>query len=427
LEVAVSRLTYSDIQAERLGLAHLLRSQPWAIRQESLDVLTALARHELSAHEAIKVLEPAAATQRAEVTKGAGVAVIPLRGVITPRASLFSMLFGGGGGLESFRESFRAALDDDEVSSILIDVDSPGGSVSLVAETAAEVLGARGVKPIVAIANTMAASAAYHIASAADELVITPSGFAGSIGVYIVHDDLSKLNEDIGILPTYISAGKYKVDGNQDEPLSDSAREALQADVDDFYDVFVAAVAEGRGVSEAAVRKGYGEGRTLTAPRALAAGLVDRIATYEQTVTRLLAGDTAPNRGTAARAVHIAAAAARAAEMQMSAAERDAAAAALPPEPGPRPTVVAGDPEPVEPTPGPAEPVTPPEPDPAAPVIPPDPDPAAPVVTEPDPAPVTDPAPDPGPDPEAETQTSTPTHALPPWLVLDDPRFSATR
>jgi signal peptide peptidase SppA len=190
-----------------------------------------------------------------------------------------------------FREAFREALADDDITSILIEIDSPGGRADLVAETADEIRAARGQgKPIVAIANTLAASAAYWIASAADEVVVTTGGLVGSIGTYITHLETSKFDEDLGFTYTLISAGKYKTDGNELQPLSDSARENYQQIVEAFNDLFIAGVADGRGVDEDTVRNGYGEGHVLPPDAALAEGMVDRIETYEQTVARLIAG-----------------------------------------------------------------------------------------------------------------------------------------
>jgi signal peptide peptidase SppA len=263
---------------------------PWAIRPALLPTVGAFMRRELTADTAAEQqLVPAAALRGQSRVAGA-VAIIPLRGVITPRPSFISWLFGGGGGLEGFREDFRDAIDNDDVAAVLLDIDSPGGSVELVEETAAEILAARGEKPIVAIANTMAASAAYWIGAAADDLVVTPSGLVGSIGVYQVHYDFSVFNENLGVDPSWIAAGRFKVEGNEDEPLDDEARAAMQATVDDYYDLFVAAVASGRGVSESDVRSGFGEGRVLPSKRALAAGMVDRVATFEDEVSRLVNG-----------------------------------------------------------------------------------------------------------------------------------------
>jgi capsid assembly protease len=259
----------------------------WAIHPDVLPRLVE-ARRSVRALQGFARTSPVAQDDES-ARAGRGVAVLPLTGVITPRGSLLSLLFGGGGGLVDFRASFREAMSSPDVGAIVLDVDSPGGLIDLVPETAEEIRAARGVKPIVAVANTLAASGAYWIASQADELVITPSGSAGSVGVYMVHEDWSGFNEKEGIQPTYISAGKYKVEGNPDEPLSEEAQADWQREVDDLYAMFVEAVAQGRGVSTAQVRDGYGEGRTLLAHRALGAGMVDRVATLEETVYDLLA------------------------------------------------------------------------------------------------------------------------------------------
>jgi len=271
----------------------LLGHSIWAIRPDVLPRLIEAHRaHPTRLAAALSAVEgPQATTRRlaASSTRTAGaVAVIPLSGVITPRASFLSMLFGGGGGLVTFRDNFRDAVQSPDIGAIVIDIDSPGGIISLVPETAAEVRAARGSKPIIAVCNTMAASAAYWIASQADEVVCTTSGEAGSIGVYMVHEDYSKWNERVGVSPTYIKAGKYKAEGNPDEPLSEAGSAAWQQEVDDLYSMFLDAVAAGRGVSADDVGKGYGEGRCILAARALEAGLIDRIDTLETVIAELL-------------------------------------------------------------------------------------------------------------------------------------------
>jgi signal peptide peptidase SppA len=216
------------------------------------------------------------------------IAIIPLHGVITPRGSLLARIFGLGGGLEQFRADLQAAMADDNVSSVILDVDSPGGTVDMVPETAAEILAARGNgKPILAISNTMAASAGYWIASAADELSVTPSGQVGSIGVFTVHEDISRMAESMGVKTTIISAGRFKTDGNPFEPLSKSAQQAMQTNVNDLYAMFVDSVAAGRGVPAQAVRAGYGEGRMVLAERAQMLGMVDRVETLDDMIARV--------------------------------------------------------------------------------------------------------------------------------------------
>ncbi|MGH2351768.1 MAG: S49 family peptidase, partial [Chloroflexota bacterium] len=186
------------------------------------------------------------------------------------------------------------AQADPDVSSLLLEVDSPGGTVNGVPELAAEVFAASqrrgGPKPIVAVANGLAASAAYWIASAADEVVVTPSGEVGGVGVFAVHEDWSASYASAGIRHTLISAGKYKVEANSYQPLGEDARQAIQARVNDYYGDFVHALARHRDLSHDTVRTQFGEGRCLGARRAVEAGMADRVATFDETLRRLVRG-----------------------------------------------------------------------------------------------------------------------------------------
>ncbi|MCG8670199.1 MAG: S49 family peptidase [Pseudomonadales bacterium] len=214
------------------------------------------------------------------------VAVLPLRGTIVHRSDAIGES-SGMMGIERFMSSFRASVADPAVKSIVIDVDSPGGTVPGVPEAATEIFNAREKKHIVAIANSMSASAAYWLATAADELVVTPSGSVGSVGVFTVHEDYSEYMEDRGIKTTYISAGDYKVEANPFEPLSSEAQEYLQQSVQETYTEFVNALAKHRGISAKDVKENYGKGRMLSAKAALKAGMVDRIDTLDGVLSRL--------------------------------------------------------------------------------------------------------------------------------------------
>ncbi len=224
--------------------------------------------------------------EKATVSTRGAVAVIPIRGVIAHRMGGMDDM-SGGTSVERVQAMIRQAVADERVGTILYDIDSPGGTIPGVQELAAEMFALRGQKRQVALANSMCASAAYWLGSQADEVVVIPSGTVGSIGVYTAHQDLSKALELQGIDVTLISAGKHKVEGNPFEPLSEEALAFIQARVDEAYSQFVKDVARGRGVSPADVRKGYGEGRALSAKDAKAAGLVDRIATMDDTLARL--------------------------------------------------------------------------------------------------------------------------------------------
>lgn len=259
-------------------------SAPWALFPRTLTRIVEAAR---SADPAL-----AAGVVQTEGTHDAGnrvggVAIIPVYGVIEHHSDWLMEWFGGTS-VDGLRESLHAALVDPQVRAVLLDVDSPGGTVAGITELAAEIRNARGgTKPIVAIANAFAASAAYWLASQADEVVITPSGYVGSIGIYAVHQDISRMLEEAGVTVTLISAGPHKTEGNEFEPLSEDAAADLQERVDASYDQFLSDVAAGRRTTVAQVRESYGGGRVLGARNALAAGMVDRIATVAATVQRL--------------------------------------------------------------------------------------------------------------------------------------------
>ncbi len=149
-----------------------LRDEPWAILPRHLEALAELsARGEPSALDA--ALAARARTDGASSARRQAIAVIPIHGMVTHRPTLLGQLFGIGSSTQGIAADLRTALADDSVKAILLDIDSPGGSVSGVEELARELYAARGRKPILAIANTLAASAAYWIGSQADELVLT--------------------------------------------------------------------------------------------------------------------------------------------------------------------------------------------------------------------------------------------------------------
>lgn len=222
------------------------------------------------------------------------IAILRLHGPIIPRADMFTEI-SGGASLDRFRRAFREVAADQAVAAIILDIDSPGGDVSLVAETAAEIRAAqRADRPIIAVANTLAASAAYWIATAADEIAVSPSGMVGSIGVYMLHEDLSEALKAEGIRPTFIFEGPRKIEGNPFEPLDETARRALQKEVRGFFDMFVADVAKGRNVAASVVRadpeendEHFGGGRVVHAREAVRLGMADRVATLEETISQV--------------------------------------------------------------------------------------------------------------------------------------------
>lgn len=275
----------------------LVREQPWAILPAKLAVITDLLRFRaeggrLTAEQIADRI--GAAAERPNPARAGAVAVIPVYGTIVQRVDLFTEM-SGGTSTERLSATFAQAVADPSVGSILLRIDSPGGGVYGVAEVADQIFKARGKKPIVAVADSMAASAAYWIASAADEIVVTPGGEVGSIGVFAAHEDISRHLDAEGVGVTLISAGKYKVEGSPFEPLGEEARAAMQSRVNDYYSLFVRAVAKGRGVSVDDVRGGFGEGRVVGAQQAVKFGMADRVDTYDATVARLARGGARPS------------------------------------------------------------------------------------------------------------------------------------
>lgn len=289
---------------------HIIRAvlaQPWAIDPDSMawaaimDVLALRASGQALSDEEISArIEAAARGPRSGGARHGTVAVIPIYGVLTPRANMMSAM-SGGTSAEEVARSISAALADPEVDGIVLDIDSPGGNVAGITELASVIRAGRTQKPIAAVANHLAASAAFWAGSAASEFVATSSATVGSIGVIAAHDDLTEQLAAEGIKRTIISAGKFKAEGALGQPLSTEAIAAVQADVESFYSIMVSDIARGRGVSVDVVRSGFGQGRTVLAKAALDLGMIDRIGSLEDTIRRVGRGDV-PVRGAAGAA-----------------------------------------------------------------------------------------------------------------------------
>lgn len=217
------------------------------------------------------------------------IAILPLVGIMEPRASDYTYYFGGTS-TERFGQMFDMAIADPQIKAVLIDGYTPGGMVYGTPELAKKIYSARGSKPIVALANHMLASAGLWVGTAADRVYVTPSGDIGSHGVYSMHVDYSKMLEGDGVKVTFISAGAHKTEGNPYEPASQEFLDNEQAGVNDIMGEFTAALAKHRGVTTAHVTEKFGQGRLLSAKAAVEAGMADGIATFDQIVARLLSG-----------------------------------------------------------------------------------------------------------------------------------------
>lgn len=232
-------------------------------------------------------MKPRAIAQGPSGTTQKATGVIQIRGTISQHAEAdSSMAAVGGTSTDEIMAAFDAMIADETISKIVLELDSPGGSTYGVTELANRIMDARGTKPIVAFANSLAGSAAYWIGAAADRFIATPGAQVGSIGVFAMHQDISGAAEQAGVKTTFISAGKYKVAGNEWEPLDTATRDRVQSRVDEIYRQFVGDVARGRGTTAEDVINNYGEGDVLTARKARAAGMVDGLMTFDEVVSR---------------------------------------------------------------------------------------------------------------------------------------------
>jgi signal peptide peptidase SppA len=243
-----------------------------------------------------------------------GVAIIPVLGSLVNRGAWIDAR-SGVTSYEGVAAQIRDAATDTAISSILLDIDSPGGEATGMFGLAATIREVRKKKRIVAVVNDMAASAAYGIASAADEIVISPTSIVGSIGVIMIHLDRSGELAASGIKPTLIYAGDHKVDGNPFGPLSKEVAADIQRDVMTFYDRFTETVAAGRGsrLSTSAARET--KARTFIGTDAIKVGLADRVASFDHVLAELTGREPAsstvatgsPQRTSAALETHRAA------------------------------------------------------------------------------------------------------------------------
>lgn len=224
-------------------------------------------------------------------------------GIVTITGSLVNRgaWIGAQSGVTSYEgiaHQIESAVRDPKVRNIILDIDSPGGEAVGAMETAALIRKANEAKPVYAMVNGMAASAAYALASGAKAIISTESGVSGSIGVVLMHADYSRAVDRAGITPTLIHAGAHKVDGNPYAPLSGAVKADLQAEVDRYYALFIDAVAAGRGRRLSAKAARATEARTFIGAAAKGAGLVDDIGSFADLLGQLSKARSRGMKGT---------------------------------------------------------------------------------------------------------------------------------
>lgn len=272
----------------------LLSCDLWLMDRKSVRNLASLAEV-LAARGNLPPLKTEAAmieavSAKQQQSKQRSVAVIPISGALEARPTELGA-FLGMSSYEVIGKVFDHFAGDTSVSAIVLDVSSPGGMVYGAPELAEKIYQARGTKPIIAVANPMAASGGYWLAAAADRVVMTPSADVGSVGVITEHVDMSRRYEQAGITitPVHSTASPHKGELTDAAPLSDEAKQHLQARADSIHAKFAGDLARFRGVSVQHVNEHFGRGRVVQAKEALAAGMVDRVGTMEEIIGKLMA------------------------------------------------------------------------------------------------------------------------------------------
>ena len=277
-------------------IANAIGDGLWAMTQSGLDSLAIEAeRRLLLSAEELAELNAA----RFQPIRRGKVAVLPLSGPMIHKGGVLASLFGTTH--DGFGTAFDALMDDSGIGAVVFDVDSPGGTVAGTPELAARIRSRRGEKPIIAVSNSLMASAAFWVGSAADTGVAAPSADVGSVGVLAVHNDFSGFNERIGVKPTIIKSAPFKAEGNPEEPLGDDALAFFQSRVDEMHGAFVRDLAIQRGTTENRVNKDFGQGRVMSAKQAVENGLADRVATLDQVISELTSRPKRPVRAMAGR------------------------------------------------------------------------------------------------------------------------------
>jgi signal peptide peptidase SppA len=269
-----------------IGLPHLAArvfNTPLLIQRAKLDVILSV----LAPKFDLQTLPPpqvGPSTSAPTLANEQGIYVLPIHGTLVQRASGLDALSGLTSYL-SIARRLDAALADESVRGIVLDIDSAGGEASGVFDLADQIHAARSVKPVWAVANDAAFSAAYALASAAGRVYLTRTAGIGSIGVIALHVDQSQKDAKDGLIYTPIHAGARKNDGSPHHALSEGAQTAIQTEVDRLYELFVLTVADQRGVAPELIRQT--EAALYFGQDAIDAGLADRVGTLSDAVQHL--------------------------------------------------------------------------------------------------------------------------------------------
>lgn len=264
-----------------------IAGEPWAITETALHTILEIAARENESPQAVAAKLGRNLQNTYNVTEREGVAIIPVTGPLFRYANLFTMI-SGASSYELIARDFTVALENPQIKGIILDIDSPGGEVNGVSELSNMVYAARGKKPVVAYASGDAASGAYWIASAADEIVVSETSALGSIGVVGMYQGKSAKSTDAVEIVSSQSPHKRL------DPTSDDGRSRIQTRIDSMADVFIGTIARNREVSAEDVQNHYGGGDVMIGAKAVSAGLADRVGSLEGLIAEMSSSPKSP-------------------------------------------------------------------------------------------------------------------------------------
>lgn len=225
-----------------------------------------------------------------------GVATVRISGSLVNGTAGYGVYYGITG-YDDIRNALVKAVSNQNVSAIVLDVSSGGGHVAGCHETAQLIARVAKVKPVVTYTGSMMGSAAVWTGASASYVVAGETAIVGSIGIIMVHMERSKMLEEMGVKATVIRAGAEKALASPYEPLSEKAKENMEAQAAALYDIFIKHVAESRGVSLTTADTKFGQGKEFLGKAALAAGLVDKVGTYEDAFSKAMQLGAAASKG----------------------------------------------------------------------------------------------------------------------------------
>ncbi len=259
--------------ADRLGISRILRADGRALEPMAFD-------------EDYDDYRAPGSNPRAGYDVVAGIGIIPIAGTLVQKLGTLRP-YSGMTGYDGIRQNVLAALTDPEVKALILDIDSPGGEVAGCFDLVDTIYAARGAKPVWAVLDEMAFSAAYAIASAADRILVPRTGGTGSIGVIAMHVDWSEALSSTGVKVTFITYGERKADGAPEKPLAPEALARFQSDIDTMGEMFVQTVARNRTIPADQVRDT--QAATYLGADGVAIGLADEVMAPDAAFRALLA------------------------------------------------------------------------------------------------------------------------------------------